>query len=113
MKHATILLLLAVSACASAPANPPASEAEKNRATDALVRCFVESAARLDDGVSDANTVAQGIAVTCGAERENVVEVRGRGMNPHTQQLIAERFRAQFRETALQVVLERRANRPH
>lgn len=106
---ASVALAAAVGGCASnPPAQLPASQAERQAATAAYMNCLIPYAKRLDDGRSDAKTIAQAMRGACGREVEAVYETASRGENEAVKQGIRHGMSSIEESTALQIVLANR-----
>jgi len=79
------ILGLAIAGCADAPA----SQVEKDAADTELFTCLSSAAARLDDGRSDAGTVAVAVIGACGREFVAVDQAQFRGLDLDMQARLA------------------------
>lgn len=95
-------LLAALVALAATPA---AAEDERALAVELEILCLTEAATKVDDGVSDASTVARALITACPREHGYVVDAFSRGANRRTREMIEERFHARRPELALNAVL--------
>jgi hypothetical protein len=77
---AACLFALAVVGCATKP--PEATDQERTDATRAFIACVHAAAVKLDDGKSDASTIALATRPSCAAEFARVTDTYARGMNP-------------------------------
>lgn len=82
-----------------------ASNDEIKAAETAYSKCLLQHAATMDDGISDAATIAQGVAPACVSELRNVEETYTRGENPQLQLMIRERLNATQQSEAVTAVL--------
>lgn len=105
---ASATLAAAIAGCAtSQPKEPPASQAERQAASAAYMNCLVPYAKRLDDGRSDAKTIAQAMRGACGREVEAVYETASRGENDAVKRGIRQGNSIE-ESAALQVILANR-----
>jgi hypothetical protein len=88
----------------------PYTAADEDTAMKAVVTCFYKSAGQLDDGTSNATSVAIGLESSCANEWNISVSVQARNMNWQTQKLFRERMETQELQVATQIVLDERAN---
>jgi len=100
-------LLLTLGGCAAPlPAEPHASDAEKRSAVAAYSNCLIPYAKRLDDGRSDAKTIAQAMRGACPREFGAVYETASRGENSAVKEMMRQRFGSLGDDLALKVVLD-------
>jgi hypothetical protein len=112
-RNAVFLLSVSLANCAPAiPPSPQVDLAEERAVFSSYRACLFDAARRLDDGKSDALTIAAAVVPACGAEREKAQALYGRGL-PLPAQI---RYRQQLRdhpeadlELATGIVLEVRA----
>lgn len=104
----TIAASLAILAgCAAQQVTQPAAtEAEKRAAVAAYSNCLIPYAKRLDDGRSDAKTIAQAMRGACPKEIGAVYETASRGENNAVKEMMRQRFGSLQDDLALQVVLD-------
>ncbi|WP_158816925.1 hypothetical protein [Methylocapsa sp. S129] len=79
VRYVAAILALIVAGCAAEP--PPATQAEKDSSELALFTCLSSASKQLDDGRSDAGTVAIAVMGGCGREFVAVDEVQFRGLS--------------------------------
>jgi hypothetical protein len=104
------LVIAATGGCASRQAAPvPASAFEKESALKDYMNCLVPYAKRLDDGVSDARTIASGMVGACQQEFEYVFDTTTRADNGAVKQTLRHHQSQMQANTALTVVLSTRA----
>jgi hypothetical protein len=101
--------LLALLAIATAP--PPASEEEKNSTTIVYVTCLVNAALKLDDGTSDASTIATAIQYSCPDQYDLMLKTLTRGRNSNVQDSVAESVERERLDDAVLAVLVARKKR--
>ena len=94
-----------LSACST---TPPATESEKNAALMAYLTCLHNAARKMDDGRSDAMSVALAIKPPCAAEFRTSVKVRGRDMNREAFSMFEDRMEPKQLELATTAVLDER-----
>jgi hypothetical protein len=102
------LLTLACSYVAGAVAQTTASDAEKKGTVEAYMNCLVPYAKRLDDGRSDAQTIAKAMSGACSKESEAVGEILSRGESEDVKARVRKGLRSIEEHAALQVVLDNR-----
>jgi hypothetical protein len=102
-------LALTLAGCASNP--PQATDQERNEAMTALDACLHAAARKLDDGRSEASTIALGLRPSCAAEFVRSRDVYGRQLNPAARQMYDDKEQAAFIQIATAAVLEERARR--
>ena len=96
--------------CATKP--PEATEQEKQDANLAFLACLHAAVPALDDGVSDAGTVALALRPKCAAEFARASNAGASGGNPAAQAIFHRRYDDQlFMQTATMVVLDERKHR--
>ena len=87
---------------------PAATEQEKTDALRAYISCLHNAARKMDDGKSDAVTIAIGIKSICAGEFARSVRITAQGKNPQVQRMIAERLEGHQIEIATTAVLDER-----
>ena len=96
---------------ASVLANPtysktePATEAEVDSADEAHLGCLYDAVGSLDDGVSDAATIAAAVAPACSATMARIFDVRGRALSKRARYFFAELLRGRQIDYATTMVL--------
>jgi hypothetical protein len=90
---------------------PPPSADEESAAAESLMACVAKAVTRLDDGVSDARTVAMSVEPVCSKENRHALEVYTRGMSPYEAALFDEKYPESFMEVVVTVILDQRAKR--
>jgi len=75
----TILAAILLSGCVAQPQRPDikALEEARERALTASIECGMRNVSGMDDGVSDASTVALALALQCNSEYLAVTEAHG------------------------------------
>jgi hypothetical protein len=94
--------------CASPPEPPPRrspSEAEIQPTRDALIHCYRENVARLDDGISDARTIALAVSRACWKQQKAAAEVYRPYLTPNAMAMFLEKAEARGPDLALPIVL--------
>jgi hypothetical protein len=91
---------------------PPATEKEKRDAFFAYFSCLDAAAREMDDGRSDASTIALGIKSLCASQFARTVELEGGRLNPAARRLFESKVQDSQLEMATQAVLAGRADRP-
>lgn len=86
----------------------PASTTEKRTANVSYLNCLTPYAQRLDDGKSDAKTIAQAMRGACPTELESVYETMSRGENNAVKGMMRQQLASIEESSALQVVLNAR-----
>jgi hypothetical protein len=108
---APLLLLISLPAQARTILELPASEEQLLEATKANEACLSESAARFDDGISDARTIAIPVASSCRESTIYVAVVYGIGQNDQVKQGIIEGTLSRALDSATEVVIISRSKR--
>jgi len=108
-KQSTILVLGCLGSCTHSA--PPASEAEKTAALTDYVNCVDKAVQQLDDGKSDASTIALGAGSNCAAQYSWSISVTGSGMNPAEFVLYREKMQRDQVQITIGIVLRARASR--
>jgi hypothetical protein len=90
---------------------PPATEKEKHDAFFAYFSCLDAAAREMDDGRSDASTIALGIKSLCASQFARTVELEGRSRNPVAQRPFESKAQNSQLEMAMEAVLAERADR--
>ena len=100
---------------ATAQASPLASRAERAASTRAYIECLDARAAEVDDGVSDAATIATAVAPMCRTVLREAATLQARGTSISSDR-IYERLAvdevARATRSVLQVRAARRASQP-
>jgi hypothetical protein len=113
MKNLTALvgagLLLA--ACATAAAVDPATEQERDQALRSEIICLKENALRMDDGRSDATTIAIALRSACAKEFHASQEVLGRQLSSAARRVFLQKSEDSFIQLSIRTVLDIRAQR--
>jgi hypothetical protein len=90
---------------------PPATEKEKRDAFFAYFSCLDAAAREMDDGRSDASTIALGVKSLCASQFARTVELEEERLNPAARRLFESKVRDSQLEMATQAVLGGRADR--
>jgi hypothetical protein len=77
----------------------------------ALDFCLRAAARKLDDGRSEASTIALGLRPSCAGEFARSRDVFGRNLNPTAREIYDQKDQAAFIQVATSVVLEERTSR--
>lgn len=85
---------------------PGASDVEKRSAVAAYSNCLIPYAKNLDDGRSDAKTIAQAMRGACPRESAALYETSSRGENDAVKEMMRQRFGSLQDDLALKVVLD-------
>lgn len=102
---AIILIPLMLSGCLS---DQQPSEEEKQQAMNDYIHCLHTAAAKMDDGKSDALTIAVAIKPFCAAEFARSVKLSGSGMSPYARSLFEQRVQTTQIELGTTAVLDHR-----
>lgn len=102
-------LITALSACANRPA--PATDQEQSASGLAYIACLHESARKIDDGKSDAATIAMAIRPMCSGQFALYRESVSRGENVQVRRMVDERFSRAELDYGTRAVLDERAKR--
>jgi hypothetical protein len=70
--------------------------------------CLHSAALKMDDGKSDAASVALAIEPLCAKEFENSISIYGQGMNPEAQAMFENNVQGRQMELATMAVLDER-----
>ena len=98
--------------CAAEMAQAAATESQKSYASEAYLICLHDAARRMDDGKSDAVSVALAIKPMCAAEFRTVVELNGQDApNPVARKMFEDRMEPRQLELATTAVLDDRKAR--
>lgn len=98
---------LTVIGCAS----PEASRQEKDAALNSLNVCIYNNIHKLDDGRSDATSIALGLKGLCGAQFAHSRDVFAESLNPEAARMFHADDDAAFLQFATTAVLEERAQK--
>jgi hypothetical protein len=90
---------------------PAATEKERRDAFFAYFSCLDAAAREMDDGRSDASTIALAIKSLCASQFASTVEIEGRSLNPAARRLFESKAQDSQLEMATQAVLAGRADR--
>ena len=88
----------------------PSSESQKQAAIDAHVNCLYKNAREMDDGRSDASTIATAIRSTCRSLYNQSLIVFSQGSSPQVKRVFYDRSQNNDVEMATTAVLRTRAN---
>ncbi len=105
-----VLLLtlgLVLSSCGQAPIPPP-TEDEKQGALRTVTLCLEQHVDELDDGKSDARTIAEALVAVCAKDMRTAALLRASEVPPRQQPAYLEHARARWMEAALRTVLSYR-----
>jgi hypothetical protein len=81
-------------------------------ASKALAECLIDNGRALDDGISDALTIAEAVLAACTQQQQTATELYGRHLSPQAKLLYLERTQEATRQRAVRAVLDsRRAQR--
>ena len=84
---------------------------EKSDAMRAYISCLHSAPRKIDDGKSDAMSVALALKPLCVAEFTKSVKIQGQGMNPQARRMFEDRVAARQLEIGTTAVLEERKSR--
>ncbi|MFN3856526.1 MAG: hypothetical protein ACK4RV_02170 [Caulobacter sp.] len=111
-------MIVAAALAAALPGVAFADEDPRGGGLTAVIACFSARTQQLDDGVSDAGTIARAVASTCTEERLEADRIFTADMGKRARTAFMATADDRYRDLALQVVLaerakarERRANR--
>lgn len=102
----SIASLAALAACAGSA--PPASKAEEQAADEAFYSCIETNAKAMDDGRSDASTVAAVVRSACKEQFGRSLAVSARALSPAAQQAFFRSMQGKDFEYAIRTVLRLR-----
>jgi hypothetical protein len=105
-RYVPALSLAALGGCVTA-----ASEDQKTAAQRASIECMMRAANSLDDGISDALSVAVAVRGACKVEERRSVEVAGAGMTFPAYQGFQRNIEPYLMQSATTIVMEQRKRR--
>jgi hypothetical protein len=113
MGHGLLIVIIAIClfGCTNASSVVEASSQEKTDTFDALFACLHSAAKKLDDGRSDATSIAFGMRPICEGEFRRTRDIEGRKLNPMARRLYDQKDSEAFLSIATTVVLDERAKR--
>ena len=106
---AACALVLMLAGCVARP--PQATDQERTEALTALEACLHAAARKLDDGRSEASTIALGLRPSCAAEFARSRDVFARHLSPAASQMYHRTDDEAFIQVATAAVLGERARR--
>jgi hypothetical protein len=108
-----LLMVLVMMACETVPQAQPATDQEMDAAFKAMFDCLETFARKMDDGTSDASSVALGVQGMCRREFNRTIEVGERGLNPVARRTFEKKVQPEnlLHENAVQMVLKVRKDR--
>lgn len=101
--RAYISIALLLASCSEVPV---ATDAEMKAATKLYNDCEVDAIIQLDDGKSDAYTVASAASTACGKEFNSMVEVYSRGQRDSAREEIARNLNAKRKDMLIPLVMK-------
>lgn len=101
-----ISVLLALFACASRP--PPATQEEIRQANQQYASCLHRAAVDLDDGASDAASVAPAVRDYCAPEYQRLVDLQSQDMKPAAKKTFTQEAQASQLDDATAAVQQER-----
>lgn len=108
LKYIFAVLVASLAACTSAPTVSPVSREEKVAAQFRFMECLTPHAIRLDDGKSDASTIALAMRGACSVEKEALYEIISRNESVEFKRTFRPDFERITEGSALKVVLATR-----
>lgn len=112
IKHIGVFaaMALALSGCVD---RPVATQEQQDSARRAYISCLRMRVAELDDGVSDAASVALAASGVCGPEYQRAIDAAGSDLNPAARRIFEARMEDKRVSLATATVLQmRRAELP-
>jgi hypothetical protein len=107
---ATFAVASMLAGCVANP--PPATDQERTDAMLALNACLEAAAKKLDDGTSEASTIALGLKTSCAAEFSRSIDAAAsRLSNPAAREMFHRMDDQTFMQVATAAVLDERAKR--
>jgi len=95
----------------AAAKDAPATDAEKQEAMSMHIACLGVKADELDDGISDAGSVATAISTACTDTLVSTADIYARGGSDRLKRYAREQFISGDPKIAAQVVLAKRAKK--
>jgi hypothetical protein len=108
VRHATHVVMFLMLTGGLSNQQESVSEEGKQQAMKAYMDCLHAAAAKMDDGKSDAMTVAMAIKPLCAGEFARSVKLSGSGLSPYARNLFEERVQASQLELGATAVLDQR-----
>jgi hypothetical protein len=102
-----VCFLLTLFACASRP--PPASQEEIKQANREYASCLHRAAVDLDDGATDAASVASKVGDYCAPEYQRVVDLQSQDMKPAAKKAFTQKAQASQLDDATAAVQQERS----
>jgi hypothetical protein len=103
MRQLLVIIPLMLAACSPLP--PPATEDEQRESVDRLFDCLFAAARRMDDGVSDARTIAVAIQPLCETEFRASIALLARHLPSDVRGRVMRDFMADYINYAVSAVL--------
>ena len=107
----TCTLVTLLAGCETKPPAPPATSEDREQALSALNACLQAAARKLDDGRSEASTVALALRPSCAAEFARSRDLYARSLSSQASQMYHKMDDQTFKRAATNAVLEERAQR--
>ena len=104
----TCTLVMLLAGCETKPQAPPATSEDREQALNACLRA---AARKLDDGRSEASTVALALRPSCTAEFARSRDIYARSISSQASQMYHKMDDQTFKRAATNAVLEERAQR--
>lgn len=105
----TCTLILSLAGCETKPPAPPATSENREQVLSALNACLQAAARKLDDGRSEASTVALALRPSCAAEFGRWRDLYARSLSSQASQMYHKRDDEAFKQAATNAILEERA----
>lgn len=102
-----VIMFLVLTGCLSNQQESVSEEA-KQQAMKAYMDCLHAAAAKMDDGKSDAMTVAMAIKPLCAGEFAQSVKLSGSDLSPYARNLFEQRVQGSQIELGVVAVLDQR-----
>ena len=108
----TCIFVMLLAGCETKPQAPPATSEEREQALSALNACLQAAARKLDDGRSEASTVALVLRRSCAAEFAHSRDALLAALSSQQASQVYHRMDEQaFKQAATSAVIEERAQR--
>lgn len=112
-KYSSTLILVGtivvLSACQAAPTPVAYTEHDKSQAMQNYGQCLMSNIESMDDGTSDAYTIANAVAKICQDKRIRLTEIQTADANPQVKAMVLRKTLENQAEVVVPMVLKMRA----